>query len=54
MNRPEVSVAVDGSLYRFHPHFHAINAPHTTTENILIATLGLLVWKQVWLQNSPN
>ena len=22
MNRPEVSVAVDGSLYRFHPHFH--------------------------------
>ena len=22
MNRPEVTVGVDGSLYRFHPHFH--------------------------------
>lgn len=22
MERPDVSVAVDGSLYRFHPHFH--------------------------------
>ena len=22
MNRPDVVVAVDGSLYRFHPHFH--------------------------------
>lgn len=22
MNRPDVAVAVDGSLYRFHPHFH--------------------------------
>ncbi|KAL3863611.1 hypothetical protein ACJMK2_005362 [Sinanodonta woodiana] len=22
MDRPEVTVAVDGSLYRFHPHFH--------------------------------
>lgn len=22
MNRPEVTIGVDGSLYRFHPHFH--------------------------------
>lgn len=22
MGRPEVTVGVDGSLYRFHPHFH--------------------------------
>jgi len=24
INKPKVTVAVDGSLYRFHPHFHRL------------------------------
>ena len=24
INKPKVTVAVDGSLYRFHPHFHEL------------------------------
>jgi len=24
VNKPKVTVAVDGSLYRFHPHFHQL------------------------------
>lgn len=31
MGRPEVTVAVDGSLYRFHPHFHDLMVEKITT-----------------------
>jgi len=31
VNKPKVTVAVDGSLYRFHPHFHKLMMKMTST-----------------------
>ena len=31
VNKPKVTVAVDGSLYRFHPHFHKLMMKMTSS-----------------------
>lgn len=42
MNRPHVTVAVDGSVYRFHPHFHDLMVEKIQQ----LITPGLTVWQQ--------
>ena len=45
MNRPDVVVAVDGSLYRFHPHFHDLMVEKITD----LVNPGIKVLQYVFL-----
>ena len=50
MNRPDVVVAVDGSLYRFHPHFHDLMVEKLEQ----LVNPGIKVWKLLLSANGNN
>ena len=50
MNRPDVVVAIDGSLYRFHPHFHDLMMDKLE----VLVNPGIKVYKVTFLIPSDN